>query len=163
MSPPAANTDDPHHRKLGVVLVDHGSRREESNQELLQLAQNWQAAGPYSIIEPAHMELAEPSIGQAFDRCVERGATRVVISPFFLLPGRHWLNDLPRLAAEAAARHRVEHLVVSPLGLHPLMMQILDDRIQQCLTHATDAGPGCRFCEGLDACQLRPPCEALDL
>ena len=27
---------------------------------------------PYPIVEPAHMELAEPSIGTAFDRCVAR-------------------------------------------------------------------------------------------
>ena len=142
---------------LGVVLVDHGSRRDESNQQLLQLAKDWEAAGPHAIVEPAHMELAEPTISQAFDRCVKRGATRIVISPFFLLPGRHWKNDLPRLAAEAAAQHSVEHLVVSPLGLHPLMMQILTDRIQQCLAHATGDRPACEFCEGLDACQLRPP------
>lgn len=35
-------------------------------------------------------ELADPSIANAFDRCVEQGATRVIISPYFLFPGRHW-------------------------------------------------------------------------
>lgn len=35
-------------------------------------------------------ELAEPSIKDAFDSCVQRGATRIIISPFFLLPGKHW-------------------------------------------------------------------------
>ena len=37
------------------------------------------------IVEPAHMELAEPSIATAFARCVERGATTVVVFPYFLL------------------------------------------------------------------------------
>jgi sirohydrochlorin ferrochelatase len=34
--------------------------------------------------------LAEPSIRDAFGSCVEQGANRVIVSPFFLLPGRHW-------------------------------------------------------------------------
>jgi hypothetical protein len=44
----------------------------------------------HPIVEPAHMELAEPSIGTAFKCCVEQGATRVIICPYFLFPGRHW-------------------------------------------------------------------------
>lgn len=35
-------------------------------------------------------ELAEPSIGDAFQSCVQQGANRVIVSPFFLSPGRHW-------------------------------------------------------------------------
>ena len=35
------------------------------------------------------MELAEPSIEQAFDKCVAQGATFVVVHPYFLAPGRH--------------------------------------------------------------------------
>lgn len=34
--------------------------------------------------------MAEPSIWDAFSSCVEQGANRVVVSPFFLSPGRHW-------------------------------------------------------------------------
>lgn len=40
-------------------------------------------------------ELADPSIANAFDRCVEQGATRVIISPYFLFPGRHWNKVTP--------------------------------------------------------------------
>jgi len=35
-------------------------------------------------------ELAEPSIRDAFQSCVEQGAHRIIVSPFFLSPGRHW-------------------------------------------------------------------------
>ena len=89
---------DPH---LGVILVDHGSRRDESNAMLLDVVRNFADATGFSIVEPAHMELAEPSIATAFTRCIERGASSVVVFPYFLLPGRHWNDDIPRLAAEA--------------------------------------------------------------
>ena len=67
---------------------------------------------------------APPTIGEAFDACVADGARTVVVSPYFLSPGRHWQEDLPALAAEAAARHPgVRYLVAAPLGLHPLVSQ----------------------------------------
>ena len=72
---------------LGVIIVDHGSRREESNEMLLEIVDAFRDTSPYAIVEPAHMELAEPTIANAYRKCVEQGATRIVIHPYFLLPG----------------------------------------------------------------------------
>src|SRR4051812_40399269 len=78
--------------QTGIIIVDHGSRRPESNQMLEEVAAQFgrRFAALYDIVEPAHMELAEPSIASAYARCVERGATKVVVTPFFLGPGKHW-------------------------------------------------------------------------
>lgn len=35
-------------------------------------------------------ELAEPTIKEAFGKCVQQGASRVIVSPYFLSPGQHW-------------------------------------------------------------------------
>lgn len=154
----------------GVIIVDHGSKRAESNAMLEQFVAAFAAeAGAqrgdrgnrddrgYVTVEAAHMELAEPTIGQAFDRCVAAGAKRVIVMPYFLLPGRHWRHDIPSLTAEAAAKHPgVEHLVTAPIGLHPLMAEVIASRIDHCERHATgDAGP-CDVCEGTEeGCRLR--------
>ena len=60
----------------GIIIVDHGSRLAESNALLEQVAAAFHARDPekYPIVEPAHMELAEPTIAQAYDRCAARGA-----------------------------------------------------------------------------------------
>jgi len=89
-------------QKTGVILVDHGSRREESNQLLLEVVEAYRQHAQWEIVEPAHMELAKPSIATAFERCVRRGAELVVVFPYFLAPGRHWDQDIPALSAEAA-------------------------------------------------------------
>lgn len=142
--------------EVGVVVVDHGSRRAESNALLLEVVAQYEQHSPFSIVEPAHMELAEPSLGDAFDRCVERGAKMVVVHPYFLLPGRHWNGDIPQLAAEAAAKHDgVRYLVTAPLGLHPLMARVIQARIEQCLAHAAGEIEACDLCHGTDKCQLR--------
>lgn len=123
--------------KIGVIVVDHGSRRAESNELLLQVVELFQQHSGYTIVEPAHMELAEPSIAAAFDRCIERGAEFVVVHPYFLLPGRHWQADIPDLVAAAAEKHpRVPYRITAPLGLHPLMAQIMSARIAAALEDA---------------------------
>ncbi len=142
--------------KLGVILVDHGSRREESNALLSDVVRQFAELSGQPIVEPAHMELAEPSIATAFGRCVERGATTVVVYPYFLLPGRHWDEDIPRLAAAAARQHpSVRYLVTAPFGLHPLMAEIIEQRIEHCLAHARGEADECELCAGTDRCQLR--------
>jgi sirohydrochlorin ferrochelatase len=141
---------------LGVILVDHGSKRDESNSLLLDVVRQFEEKSGMPIVEPAHMELAEPSIATAFNRCVDRGATTVVVYPYFLLPGRHWDEDIPRLTAAAARQHpHVDYLVTAPFGLHPLMIEIMQQRIKHCLAHAHGEADTCELCAGTDRCMLR--------
>jgi sirohydrochlorin ferrochelatase len=68
-------------------------------------------------VEPAHMELAEPTIEQAVGKCVAQGASRVVVAPFFLSRGRHIQEDIPALVEEARSKYQgVEVAVAEPLG-----------------------------------------------
>jgi sirohydrochlorin ferrochelatase len=121
--------------KIGVIIVDHGSRREESNLMLEEVASLFgkRFRQRYEIVEPAHMEISEPSIGAAYARCVERGASRVVVCPFFLGPGKHWTSDIPRLTAEAAERFpQTRYHVTMPLGVDDLILDLLDKRVRSC-------------------------------
>ncbi|XP_068643483.1 sirohydrochlorin ferrochelatase, chloroplastic isoform X3 [Aristolochia californica] len=139
----------------GLIIVDHGSRRQESNLMLNEFVAMFKGKTGYSIVEPAHMELAEPSIGDAFSSCVQKGATRIIVSPFFLFPGKHWHQDIPTLAAEAAKSHPgISYLVTAPLGLHKLLVDIVNDRIKQCLTRAAGEGGECEVCAGTGKCRF---------
>ena len=146
--------------QTGLVIVDHGSRREASNAMLETFVELFRADTPYPIVEPAHMELAEPSIATAVDRCVARGARRVVITPYFLAPGRHWHSDIPELARQAAEHHPgLEYMVTAPIGLHPLMRQIIQSRVDHCLARVAGEAEECDVCRGTGRCQLQqvPP------
>ena len=125
------------HLKTAVVLVDHGSRLESSNRLLQDVVEALRKKALLPIVEPAHMELAEPTVATAFARCAEQGAELVVVFPYFLGPGRHVSEDIPKLAAEAAAEHpAVRYLVADPLGLHPLLLQVIEERVADCLRSA---------------------------
>ncbi len=145
-----------HLRETGLIIVDHGSRREESNQMLEQFVEMFREHSPYQIVEPAHMELAEPSIATAFDRCVARGARRVLVAPYFLSPGKHWKKDIPELTLQAAEKHPgVGWVVGAPIGLHPLMAELIESRVDRCLEHIEGDAPECEVCEGMGRCTLR--------
>ena len=131
----------------GIIIVDHGSRRDESNRMLEQLVELFgtRFAERYGIVEPAHMEIAEPSIATAYARCVERGASRIVVCPFFLGPGKHWTQDIPRLTAEAAQQFPQTSYHVTPtLGIDDLILDLLAKRIAGCDHNHYD----CDLCRG---------------
>jgi len=139
-----------------VMIVDHGSRRAASNEMLLQAVDNFRQQTDYEIVEAAHMELAEPDIATAFQNCVRRGATRVIVFPYFLSPGRHWSEDIPDLVGKAAESHPdVEWIVTAPFGLHSLMTRIIEDRIQFCLKQSasTTTREHCDVCDDDTACR----------
>src|ERR1041385_2369264 len=51
----------------GILLIDHGSTRDEANQMLVAMAALVQrVVGEAVLVRYAHMELAEPSIAQGF-------------------------------------------------------------------------------------------------
>ncbi|TKY50453.1 Sirohydrochlorin ferrochelatase [Spatholobus suberectus] len=138
-----------------VIIVDHGSRRKESNLMLNEFVEMFKHKTGYEIVEPAHMELAEPSIRDAFQSCVQQGAHRIIINPFFLSPGRHWSQDIPSLSAEAAKEHPdVSYIVTAPLGLHELLVDVVNGRIKHCLKHVAGDADECSVCAGTGKCRL---------
>jgi sirohydrochlorin ferrochelatase len=111
--------------RSALLLVDHGSRRAEANALLEALAELVRARAGVPV-HTAHMELASPSIAEGFGDCVSAGAEEVVVVPCFLAPGRHASEDVPRLVAQAAARHPgARWRVAEVLGAHPLLAELV--------------------------------------
>lgn len=88
--------------KDGIILFAHGSREPEWAQPLESIAQ--QLAGQF-IVEMAYLERMKPTLDEAVDSVMARGARRVRIVPVFLGVGGHLKKDLPRLVEAARARH----------------------------------------------------------
>jgi len=116
--------------KRAILLVDHGSRREEANAQLDAVADQVRSRAPDTLVEIAHLEIAEPSIAQGIAACVEKGATRIVVHPFFLAPGRHTSEDIPNQVERAARSHpNVQIRISEPLGGHAALIDVILDRV----------------------------------
>jgi len=119
---------------IAVVIVDHGSRLAEANDAFLELVRRYAESSHYEIVEAAHMEIASPSIDDAFAGAVARGATEVVVHPCFLLPGRHWKHDIPELCAAAARAHGdVPWRLTRPLGDSARLLEAIAECIDAAL------------------------------
>ena len=126
----------------GIILVDHGSRMQAANEMMCYVQQLFEKETGATIVETAHMELAQPTIAQAFARCVVRGARKVVVHPYFLSPGRHSTTDIPELASEAAAAYPgIPYYVTAPLGLDKRLAQVIERRILEALGTLTEETP----------------------
>jgi sirohydrochlorin ferrochelatase len=119
-------------KKVAFIIVDHGSRKAEANDMLLEIVRKYKAQYNVDIVEGAHMELAEPSISTAFRRCVEQGAERIVCHPFFLSRGRHVQEDIPGLLKAAADEHPttpIHYTITEPLGAYDKILELMHHAI----------------------------------
>ena len=99
-----------------LVLVAHGSRRSASNDEVRQLAERLaqMSADRYADVTAAFLELAEPSIPDAIQCCVDRGAREVVVLPYFLSQGRHVVIDIPEQVRPKQEQHQQVSIAIAP-------------------------------------------------
>ena len=116
--------------KTALLLIAHGSRQAEANDDLLALAN--ELRGSYAIVKASFLELGEPTIEGAGGRCVAEGAERVILLPYFLSAGVHVRRDLQehrdKLAKEFAG---VQFVLAEPLGRHPLLREIVLQRAHE--------------------------------
>ena len=115
-----------------VLLIAHGSRNPEANADTLFLAEELRTPGRFVCVAAAFLEQAEPGIDAAADRCVASGARRVVLLPHFLSAGVHVRRDLAAAQKRLAERYaEIEFALADPIGQHPLLLEIMRQRIQE--------------------------------
>jgi len=121
-------------KKQALLLIDHGSTRDDANDLLPRVARMVRDMSDFEIVCYAHMELAEPTIQQGLDTCVAAGATEVIVHPYFLSPGRHSASDIPQMVAQAAAKYAgVSYRLTEALGLDPKMGELILKRVRESL------------------------------
>jgi sirohydrochlorin ferrochelatase len=110
-----------------ILLIDHGSTRDEANEMLACMANLVQAmVGGRAIVRHAHMELAGPTIEDGVRACIAAGAREVVAFPYMLSPGKHAMGDIPRLVRAAAAAHPGVRVHVTPaFGVHEKLAEVV--------------------------------------
>lgn len=115
--------------RTALLLIAHGSRRPEANADLEHVAAAMRARGRFDVVQVSYLELAEPTIPAGGARCVEQGATDVVMLPYFLSPGVHVQEDMAEARAELSERFPgVTFRLAGHLGRHPLLLDIVEQR-----------------------------------
>lgn len=117
-----------------IILIGHGSPKRDAN--------NLEHIGRllHSAIHPgcrkgcvrvAYLQFAEPGIADAIKECIQSGAKRIIIHPYFLSSGMHVTKDIPEIIREAKDMYPdKEFIYTEPLGTHEKLVQVVIERIQ---------------------------------
>ncbi|KLO27877.1 sirohydrochlorin ferrochelatase [Mycolicibacter heraklionensis] len=113
--------------ELGVVVVAVGSSRAAANAQTATIAAPLSRGTRWAGVEVAFAtEGPQPSVPEAVERLRARGATKLMIAPWFLAHGR--ITD--RVAAYAA---QAGITMAQPLGAHRLVAATVLDRVEDVL------------------------------
>jgi len=118
--------------KIGLLLIDHGSRKQDANKVVIEVARLVHKMSNSLIVQHAHMELAAPSLQQAFERFVAAGVHNVIVQPYFLAPGRHSTSDIPKMVGKIVQKHpKLSIQIGAPLGVHHKMAELVLKRVRE--------------------------------
>ena len=112
----------------GLLLVAHGSRRAESNDEVRQLVHQLEASAgeKFDLVASAFLELADPSIPDGLRAMIRAGVGEVTVLPYFLSAGRHVVTDIPGEVNIVRAESPEIEITLAPyLGASPEVVDIL--------------------------------------
>jgi len=91
-------------KKIGVLMVNHGSRSETWRNALLALETSVKdsilKSGMVKGTKTAHMEYTEPSIATRLKEFDKEGYTDVIVIPIFLTVSPHSFDDIPTIIGQ---------------------------------------------------------------
>lgn len=113
-------------KKVGILLMDHGSKKKKSNARLQAMAELYQMTLGFDedeednstttiFVRAAHMEIVTPSIPDGLKELKDLGVDEIICHPFFLSPGRHVKEDIPEIIENA-----IEELWGESTGAKPI-------------------------------------------
>src|SRR3954452_11613747 len=117
-----------------IVVFAHGSSVEAANEGVRAMAAQMAQRGNLPIVETAFLELAHPDLQEAVRQVRTKGATRVIVVPFFLTLGIHLRRDLPSIVDELRSIYSdLDIQITSPLEGHPALVDVMIGRAQDAL------------------------------
>ncbi len=118
--------------KQAVILLGHGSIREQANAEVREMWRMLAEQLPDLQISGSFVEVAEPTLEQEVGRLAAQGVERIVIVPMFLTRGNHLSNGIPRILEKLRRQYghiRIE--LTRHLGVDPLLAEIIKNRLRE--------------------------------
>ncbi len=119
--------------KIEVILLAHGSRLQEANDQVLRLGERLQQGKPPGEIttRSAFLQFGKPSLQEAIDQAARQGCQKILVAPLFLTPGVHINEDIPEVIEQSAAAYPEIRFQQCPLlGCDERLVPILWERIQ---------------------------------
>lgn len=139
-----------------LILFSHGSLLCGAGEALDAHAARLRQTGEWDMVTVGYLNYSAPTFAEAVAECAARGATEILVLPFFLVPGYFITKSLPECLESARAAHPgVTFTVADAIGFDTGLADALIASAQAPL------GPG-EWRDDLAAaargCRARPDC-----
>ncbi|MGI6226493.1 MAG: sirohydrochlorin chelatase [Peptococcales bacterium] len=116
----------------GIIILGHGSRREDANDEIREITIKLQKKNPDAVYQVAFWEFGKPSLVDAVEGLLaENRIEKIIIMPMFLTIGNHMHCGIPGeiLRLKKIYPH-VQFAFAGHLGPDQRIVEIAEDRIK---------------------------------
>jgi sirohydrochlorin cobaltochelatase len=115
----------------GLLLIGHGTRSDAGRRQILELAAAIERQLPPIPVQPAFLELAQPTIEEGIERLTASGVKQVVAVPLLLFAAGHAKRDVPRAVMAAADRRGLAAAITPPFGCEQAILDLSHRRCQE--------------------------------
>jgi sirohydrochlorin ferrochelatase len=116
--------------RKALLIVDRGSREPDVRQELQEICSLAKSRAGYDYADYCFLEVLPPFIAEGVGRCMSSGAGFITVMPYFLYPGMK-LKDTVKQSAVIGRDRKLRIAITKPLSYHPMMAQVIVDRINE--------------------------------
>lgn len=114
----------------GVIILAHGSRRQETDRILDSLTKKVTDRATDQRVIPAYLQFSPNSLDKAVEQLVGEGVTRIKVIPMFLFDGIHVTEDIPEELEAMGERYpEVDIRMSRHLGDDDRIADIILDRM----------------------------------
>ncbi|GAM14186.1 sirohydrochlorin chelatase [Mesobacillus selenatarsenatis] len=115
-----------------TVFISHGSRSEQGNKVFVSFIEKVISTGKNTNASYGFLENARPTIFEAVEACILKGASSVTVVPVLLLPGIHANVDIPEELERVGQKYpEIEMFYGQPLGVNESILEIVLDRLKE--------------------------------
>jgi sirohydrochlorin ferrochelatase len=118
-----------------VILLGHGSRVPEAGKDMDRVAARLREKYGFKLVEVCFMSRLGPHFPEVFEKCVNLGASKVLVIPYFLHSGLHLVLDLPEMLQEQVRRFPdVSVQMGRGFGFDEMLVDLVRKRIEETRT-----------------------------
>ncbi|MDF9844232.1 MULTISPECIES: precorrin-3B C(17)-methyltransferase [unclassified Paenibacillus] len=116
-----------------VLMMGRGGSDPDANSDFYKLSRLLWERTAYKSVESCFIAIAGPSLDEGLERCLALGARKIIVLPYLLFTGVLMQQFTERVTAFAAAHPEIRVELGSSIGSHPLLAEMLKERIAETL------------------------------
>jgi len=118
--------------KKALILMGHGSRVPGAGSSMEQVAERLIETGRFDVVETCYMSRLGPAFPDVLKKCIDQGATEVMLIPYFLNMGLHIRVDIPTMLRREAEKYPGLKIIFGKnLGYDELLVELVKKRIDE--------------------------------